>query len=105
MQYTDRAQLTIVQADENAESIFMEECKRILLELPSNTIYFERQGKLIGIISTGDIIRACREKSDCVKINKSFSYIRIRESMKARVTFKEKEILMRYQYCQMTEFL
>lgn len=90
MQYTDRAQLTIVQADENAESIFMEECKRILLELPSNTIYFERQGKLIGIISTGDIIRACREKSDCVKINKSFSYIRIRESMKARVTFKEK---------------
>lgn len=90
MQYTDRAQLTIVQADENAESIFMEECKRILLELPSNTIYFERQGKLFGIISTGDIIRACREKSDCVKINKSFSYVRIGESMKARFTFKEK---------------
>lgn len=90
MQYTDRAQLTIVQADENADSIFMEECKRILLEFPSNTIYFERQGKLFGIISTGDIIRACREKSDCVKINKLFSYVRIGESMKARFTFKEK---------------
>lgn len=90
MWYTKRRQLTVIEIDEYTESISMEEIKRILLGRPSNMIYCELQGKLFGIISTGDIYRAYVKRQKSVKINKKFSYINAGEHMKARTIFREK---------------
>ena len=55
MLYTKRTQLTILELNKNEEKISIENLKTVLLERPSNMIYCESEGKLVGIISTGDI--------------------------------------------------
>ncbi len=90
MKYTTREYLAVIQVEKNADSIFIENVRHILMKFPSNIIYCEHEGRLVGIISTGDIIRAHRQKADNIKINKKYSYVFFGEYMKARSIIKEK---------------
>lgn len=90
MKYTTREYLAVIQVEKNADSIFIENVRHILMKSPSNIIYCEHEGRLVGIISTGDIIRAHRQKADNIKINKKYSYVYFGECMKARSIIKEK---------------
>lgn len=64
MQYVKKDRLTILQLKSSAENISMEILRTILTERPSDMVYCESGGKLIGIISTGDILKAYRKKQD-----------------------------------------
>ena len=75
MLYTKRTQLTILELNKNEEKISIENLKTVLLERPSNMIYCESEGKLVGIISTGDIWRACTENKNVVSVNREFVYV------------------------------
>lgn len=85
MIYQGRDELTIIESE---ESFFtFEELRKLLLEKPVNVIYVEEEGKLKGIISTGDIARA-REKGDTrVGTNKNFTVLHWGEHVKARSIF------------------
>ena len=61
------------------------------MDSPSNMVYCERGGVLFGIISTGDIWRACRKQQTEVAINREFMSLRYGEYMKAKTIFEENE--------------
>ena len=87
MIYRERNKLTIIELQENEESISFARLKKIILNKPSEIIYCERNGKLHGIIAMGDISKAYVAGDDFVNINVHFMYIFKTEYMKARETF------------------
>lgn len=93
MVYTVRSQLTIIELKNNDESVSIEELTKVLVERPSNMIYCEIAGKLVGIISTGDILRANKNGLTRVQVNKKFTYLYMREGrgIKARNIFRKWE--------------
>lgn len=91
MTYTEKNQLAIIQLYGGEESISIEEFRKILTMYPSNVVYCELHGKLVGIISTGDALRAYNSKSEDVRINKEFVYLYDGEYMKARTIFEERK--------------
>lgn len=93
MQYVKRNQLTVLQLANSVENISMDLLKTVLIEQPSDMIYCESEGKLIGIISTGDILKAYRKRQDRVSLNKNFTFLRSRQYMRARAVFLEKEFI------------
>lgn len=90
MLYTKRKQLAILDLEKGKESISIETFKEILTEKPSNMIYCESEGKLVGLVSTGDICRALRANKNEVVINKKFTYLNYGEYAKAKAIFKER---------------
>lgn len=91
MIYTQYDKLTIVELVDKKSKISFDVLYQVLLERPSNMIYFELEGELYGIISMGDIARAGEEGADCVVINRKFTRIMLSEYMTARRIFREKE--------------
>lgn len=91
MIYTNREQLTILEIDKGERYVSVERIKRILVEAPSNMIYCEQNGKLLGIISTGDIWRACRTQQNKVILNNKYKKLYFGEYVKAKEVFKENE--------------
>ncbi|MDE7017657.1 MAG: adenylyltransferase/cytidyltransferase family protein, partial [Lachnospiraceae bacterium] len=90
MYYKARKELTIVELKGNEENLFFNELTEIILRKPSNIIYCERNEKLHGIISMGDIARASGEGADCVAVNTRFICILHGEHMRARKIFYDK---------------
>lgn len=89
MVYTNREQLTIVGINKGEESISIDTIIRVLNEYPSNIIYCESEGRLFGIISTGDVLRAYQKQQDKVSINRKYSGVYYGEYMKAKNAFME----------------
>lgn len=87
MIYREREKLTIIQIQDDEEKISFERLENVILDGPSNVIYCERNGKLYGIITMGDIARA-RDKF--VSINTQFTCLDKGDYMKARNIFFEK---------------
>lgn len=87
MLYTDKEQLTVLQLKNGEGSVCMKKLNALLSERPSNMIYCENNGKLVGIISTGDILRAYREGQDKVRVNRRFTSLHDGEYMKAKNFF------------------
>lgn len=54
--------MTIVELDYNERAVSFDRLERMILDKPSNVIYFERNGKLYGIITMGD---AVRDRCEC----------------------------------------
>lgn len=52
--------LTILKLKDEEESIDIGLIRTVILQRPSNMIYCETNGKLTGVISMGDLLRACR---------------------------------------------
>lgn len=90
MTYTEKNNLTVIELRADEESISISEIRRTLFEHPSNMIYCETDGKLSGLISTGDIYRALENGKGEVAVNKNFSYLYCGEYMKARTIFLQK---------------
>lgn len=91
MVYEKREQLTILEIDKGEESIPIERLKKVLMDSPSNIIYCEREARLLGMISTGDIWRAYKNQQDKVAINTKFMSLHYGEYVKAKTIFAEKE--------------
>lgn len=89
MLYTQRECLTRVLLEVGENNVSIDALKTVLMKYPSNVIYCEVQGKLIGIISTGDICRVLKRGGDKVDINRNYMYLSDEDSMKARVIFKD----------------
>lgn len=90
MIYTKREKLSIIVLEEETDSISVRMLSEKMAERPSNIIYCERNHKLYGIISMGDIARACRKNSRCVAVNRNYSFVLKEEYAKARKIFREK---------------
>lgn len=90
MIYKGRETLTILPLTEDRDYATYDELISALTELPSNSIYIERDGVLCGLITSGRIVRNCDEKTRRVPFNKKFTYVRPGEYMRARQIFKDK---------------
>ncbi len=91
MIYTEREYLTVIELQNDADSVSLDEIRGLLSEYPSNIIYCEIQRKLAGMISTGDIYRAFEQKQDRVYVNKHFTNLYPGEYLKAKTIFAENE--------------
>lgn len=91
MIYTEREYLTIIEMQNDVESVSFDEIRRVLSEYPSNIIYCERRRKLVGMISTGDICRAFDQSQDSVRVNKHFTKLYPGEYLKAKMIFERNE--------------
>ena len=88
MIYTDRDNLTVFSIDEERE-IGFDVLANLLMERPSNMIYIEKNDKLYGIVSMGDIRRAKEKGKRAVTINCSFAFFRGFEYIRARELFQK----------------
>ncbi|MCH5249304.1 MAG: adenylyltransferase/cytidyltransferase family protein [Lachnospiraceae bacterium] len=91
MLYTEYDKLTIKKLKNEVSCLSFDELGKILEECPANVIYCELDGKLYGIISTGDVARASDHGKNVVNINRKFTSVKSNEYMKVRQIFKEKE--------------
>lgn len=89
MQYIGRKQLAIKELRDEENTLSLDIIKKIILDRPSDVIYCEREGKLYGIISMGDVSRASDAREDCVVVNTHFTSVKNNEYMKARDIFKK----------------
>lgn len=90
MVFIRRDQLTITEISAYEDVISFDKLAEIILYRPSNIIYCECKGKLYGIISSGDIIRASKKGNDFVAVNQNFTWVSNNEYMRARTIFHEK---------------
>lgn len=91
MRYTARDKLAILQLDHYMEPISFETLTKKILDRPSNIIYCEKDGKLIGIISMGDIARTDKKGKNNVLINTRFTYVYSENNMSVRDIFSKKK--------------
>ena len=90
MIYTDYNRLTIIKLEDAVDVISFEVLAGVISDRLSNMIYCELKGKLYGIISMGDIIRADKNGVDFVVINKKYTWVLPDEYIRARNIFREK---------------
>ncbi len=87
MIYTRYEKLNIIKLKTHMDTLPFDIICKALQMRPSNTIYCEADGKLYGIISSGDIDRAHSAKKNCIPINKKFTSLLPNKSMEARKIF------------------
>lgn len=83
-----REALPVLQVTEDQTSISWETLKNALYSQPCNVILTETDGKLSGLISYGDLIRAKAAGLKEVPINRKYSAVGRNEFMKAREFFR-----------------
>ncbi len=88
MIYVKRDSLTIIEIQNGINHISLHTLKEIILNSPSNVIYFEEGGELYGIISMGDIARACESGTGHVALNRHFTRVSDKEYLKAKDIFR-----------------
>lgn len=90
MNYVEHDKLTIIELADNEGSISFQQLTKIIENRPANVIYCERVGKLCGMISLGDVLRASEAGIDYVNINTHFTYIHKGQYMNARKIFRDR---------------
>lgn len=91
MIYINRDRLNILELNDEKDIVSFDTITETILDKPSNMIYCESKGRLYGIISMGDIVRASDKGLNYVVINRNFTQIRPNEYMTARHMFYEKK--------------
>ena len=91
MDYYVRSQLPILTLEEECEALDRNTIRDLLMKKPFNLVFVEVKGKLFGIISQGDMIRADEHGDEKVRINRSFTALQGKQFMRAREIFREKE--------------
>lgn len=91
MNYTTYDELTTIELAKNENSISIQRIAKILENRPASAVYCEQAGKLRGIISLGDVMRAAETGIEHVNINTHFIYLRKGQYMNARKIFDDKE--------------
>ncbi len=87
MDYYTREQIPILAFDEDPESIARELIRQALCEKPCNIVFIEVRGKLSGVASYGDILRAGK---GAIPVNRNFTFLKGKQFVKAREIFREK---------------
>ena len=90
MIYKSYEELTVLEVSENTNIVSFDVLEKVIMVRPATMIYCETNGKLVGIISMGDIDRADYMGKREVTINRNFTSVRRHECMKARRIFQEK---------------
>lgn len=90
MIYTKYSKLNVIKLKSHVDTVSFQVLRHAIQKNPSNVIYCEAEGKIYGIISSGDIERDYFAGRDYVTINKNFTWLYPNESMKAREIFHEK---------------
>jgi len=88
MIYISREKLTCYIVIDDNDKVYFSKLNSVLMERPANVVYCEKDGKLYGIISMGDIARAYRKGKDFVVINKRFTSVKENEYMHVRNIFR-----------------
>ena len=91
MDYYDRSQLPILSFEEETADLDRGVIREALCEKPCNIVLVEVKNRLFGIVSRGDISRAKKTGKDKVPINRSFTFLKGKQFMRAREIFREKE--------------
>lgn len=91
MDYYDRSQLPILTFEEETVNLDCGVIREALCEKPCNIVLVEVKNRLFGIVSWGDISRAKKAGKDKVPINRSFTFLKGKQFMRAREIFREKE--------------
>ncbi|MDE7177471.1 MAG: adenylyltransferase/cytidyltransferase family protein [Lachnospiraceae bacterium] len=89
MIYTRFEKLTCFYLTDENDEVSFGQLSSILMERPSNVIYCEKNMKLYGIISMGDVHRAYEAGKDFVTVNKCFTSVRPNEYMRVKQIFKD----------------
>lgn len=90
MDYYFRSQLPILSFDKDPKTVGLEAIRDVICEKPCNVIFIEIDGKLAGIISRGDVIRAKEAGLKKVPINRNYTFLEGWNPMKARDIFYRK---------------
>ena len=91
MDYYDRSQLPILSFEEETVDLDRGVIREAICEKPCNVVFIEAKSRLFGIVSWGDILRANKTGKDKVPINRSFTFLKGKQFMRAREIFREKE--------------
>ena len=91
MDYYDRSQLPILSFEEETADLDYDMIREALCEKPCNIVLVEVKNRLFGIVSWGDISRAKKTGKIKVPINRSFTFLKGKQFMRAREIFREKE--------------
>ena len=87
MLFISKQYLCVHRSTDELDAIAKDELRRLIENMPSNTIYFETyDGKLYGMITHGDIFRA---QDGMVPINKSFIFLNRNAYMEARERLRQ----------------
>ncbi len=86
MVYKSYKQLTIIKLDCAIDKIHYEDLVKVVIDSPSNVIYFELNERLYGIVSMGDVQRAKVKYGNdgYVPINTCFTCVLQNEYVKAK---------------------
>ncbi len=84
MIFISRENLCVITTETVLDTFSKKELTGPLLERPGNVIYFEAEGKLYGLVSSGDIHRS---EGETVRINKQYTSFHRDEPMLARKFF------------------
>lgn len=93
MIYTDREKLTCYIMPDESDEVRFGELRSLLMERPSNVIYCEKDGRLYGIISMGDVERAYKAGKDSVAVNKRFTRVGPNEYMRVKQAFRDNDMI------------
>lgn len=93
MFYRSRDQLTIISVQDGEEKVSFAKIKDLILERMSSVIYCEREGRLHGIITMGDVSKAYRAGRNDVVINTNFTRLFDGEYNRAREIFRARDII------------
>ena len=91
MDYYERSQLPVLSFEEEPAGLDRGAIREALCQKPCNIVLVEVKGRLLGMISRGDISRAKKAGKDKVPINRSFTFLKGKQFMRAREIFREKE--------------
>lgn len=90
MEYYKREQLPVIAFEEEPEYLDRKLIRQALSEKPFNIVLVEVRGKLYGMVSFGDVIRA---GDGPVPVNRNFTALKEKQFMRAREIFlKSKNI-------------
>ncbi len=87
MRYTNSKYLNIIHISFEDDEVDYQSLAELLMNNPSNMVYFVKKNKLYGLISMGDIIRSIDNKMESVFINKSFTSLSEYDCLNARQIF------------------
>ncbi len=90
MDFYCKEALPVLRDTEDQPAIGWDVLKTALVEQPSNVILFEADGKLTGLISYGDLLRAKKAGLKYVPINRNYSSIGRNGFMEARELFRSR---------------
>ena len=91
MFFYDRTVLPIVNVEGTSIELDWTTVRKAVCERPCNIILVEQGGKLVGIISHGDIIRAREAGADAVAVNTNFTALQGKRFMEARQIFRSRK--------------